>query len=174
MTGEQLEFERTFLVRRLPELSGVRSKRIVDIYFPEELSVHPRLRLRRTGDRFELTKKTPSSTLDASEHVEVTIQLDAREYEALSSSSARSLEKVRYYLQVGGRPAELDVFAGRLKGLALIDFEFSGRDEMESFVPPEICLADVTQETFIAGGILAGRSLVDISADLSRFDYAPV
>ena len=44
-------------------------------------------------------------------------------------------------------------------------------EEMEEFTLPDFCLAEVTQEEFIAGGMLSGKKYSDIEADLSRYDY---
>jgi CYTH domain-containing protein len=92
----------------------------------------------------------------------------------LSKSNARRVEKIRYSGLIDGRPVEVDVFAGALQGLVLIDFEFPDPQQLRQFVMPEICLADVTQETFLAGGMLAGKSLADIMGSLSDFGYAPI
>ena len=43
--------------------------------------------------------------------------------------------------------------------------------EKDSFVMPEFCLVDVTQEKFGAGGMLAGKSYEDIEQHLKRFGY---
>lgn len=68
----------------------------------------------------------------------------------------------------------MDVFNGALRGLVLIDFEFESEQARDAFAPPACCLADVTQEPFIAGGNLAGRSLADIAGDLARYSYMPL
>ena len=36
---------------------------------------------------------------------------------------------------------------------------------------PDFCLADVTQEKFIAGGMICGKSYEDIEKELKRFNY---
>ena len=36
---------------------------------------------------------------------------------------------------------------------------------------PSMALADVTQEDFIAGGLLAGKKYSDIAPELDRFEY---
>ena len=74
-------------------------------------------------------------------------------------------------MQIDGSKAELDVFTGKLAGLVLIDFEFDSLDAKASFTPPDFILADVTQEDFIAGGLLAGKSYEDIAPELARFSY---
>jgi CYTH domain-containing protein len=142
-----------------------------DVYVPDTDGTHPRLRLRKKGDRYEITKKIPVNEGDASAHTELTIPLDEQEFLALEKSSHKFVEKDRYKVTIDGHEAEVDVFQGELKGLVVIDFEFESEADMTSFVTPAVCLADVTQENFIAGGLLAGKSYADISSDLDRFNY---
>jgi len=131
---------------------------LIDVYIPSDRSVHPRARLRKKGDYVEPTRKIPLAARDASAHSEITISLSREEYIELSGSSGRRVEEIRYAGSIGGYPAEVDVFVGALKGLVLIDFEFGSREELDQFVVPSLCPADVTQEDFVAGGLLAGRS----------------
>jgi CYTH domain-containing protein len=84
------------------------------------------------------------------------------------------VQKNRYKVTISGRPAEVDVFTGELNGLVVIDFEFDSPEEKAKFQPPTCCLADVTQEDFIAGGLLAGKSYQDIATDLERYNYKPL
>ena len=63
------------------------------------------------------------------------------------------------------------MFQDGLEGLVLIEFEFRTEDAMRSFVMPEFCLADVTDEKFIAGGSLAGKTYQDIEENLNTFGY---
>ena len=39
---------------------------------------------------------------------------------------------------------------------------------------PDFCLAEVTQEEFIAGGMLCGKSFEDIKDKLEKFGYRGV
>lgn len=171
--GEQtLELELTYLAARLPEeVLEAKPKRLTDFYVPGDLAIHPRLRIRQKGDRYELTKKLPAAGDDASQHHEQTLPLTAEEFDTLSQATSRAVSKDRYEVTINGRAAEVDVFRGELKGLVLIDFEFASHEEMNSFTRPDVCGADVTQEDFIAGGLLAGRTYADISGDLDRLGY---
>ena len=67
---------------------------------------------------------------------------------------------------------EVDIFEERLRGLVLVDVEFECRSAMEHFATPRFCLADVTQESFVAGGWLAGRRYEDLEKELEKFGYA--
>lgn len=170
--NHELELEYTFLANALPdEINGVEPKRLVDIYIPDLGDNHAHLRLRQKGDNLEITKKVLVNPNDASTQIESTIQLDADEFEALSAVSQKRVVKDRYFVTIGGFPAEVDVFREKLEGLVLIDFEFSSEEERAKFVKPEVCLAEVTQEEFIAGGHISGKSYSDIADELARFEY---
>ena len=67
--------------------------------------------------------------------------------------------------------SKMEQLTGDLAGLVVIDFEFTTEAEKASFSMPDFCLADITQEKFIAGGVLAGKSYTDIESDLQRFSY---
>lgn len=171
----EIELELTYLASQLPqEISNVNPKRLIDIYVPELGVDHARLRLRQKGDSYEITKKIPIVEGDASAHNEMTIPLDNLEFNALSTASNKRIIKDRYNVVIDGYPAEVDVFREELSGLVLIDFEFSSEEEKNNFQKPTVCLADVTQENFIAGGLLAGKTYEDISAELLRFNYKAI
>ena len=173
--NQELELEYTFLANKLPEeIEGVHPKRLVDIYIPDLGGNHAHLRLRQKGENLEITKKVLVNANDASTQIEATIQLDADEFEALSAVSQKRVVKDRYFVSIDGFPAEVDVFREKLEGLVLIDFEFSSEDERAKFVKPEVCLADVTQEEFLAGGLISGKSYGDIASELARFNYRPL
>ncbi|HMS92616.1 MAG TPA: hypothetical protein PKC05_03950 [Candidatus Saccharibacteria bacterium] len=174
-TSSEIELELTYLASRMPEeVLNVQPMPMVDIYIPEAGKDHPHLRLRQKGDKYEITKKEPIETGDASAQLETTIPLEKIEFDALSQASQAKVEKNRYYVVIEGSPAEVDVFEGKLKGLVLIDFEFDSEEDKSSFKPPITCLCDVTQEEFIAGGLLAGKSYADIRLDLERLNYKPI
>ena len=169
--SQQLERERTFLAKELPqEIKTTEPTRIVDIYIPDT-PAHSHLRLRQNGKTYEITKKTSVAAGDASEHIEQTIPLTEEEFAVLSRCSAKRVAKDRYRVVIDGILAEIDVFIEDLAGLVLIDFEFDTEDEKDNFIPPSIALADVTQENFIAGGLLAGKTYDTITPELARFCY---
>lgn len=165
-------FDRTFLARALPaEISGAVPQRIVDVYLPSNPAALPRLRLRQVDDCSELTWKVPAVPMDAAFRREETVSLRLAEVAALQKGSQRKIEKDRYVVTIDGREAEVDVFGGILQGLVLVKFEFGSLKEVWSFEPPACCGADVTHETFIVGGLLAGLGYDDIASDLDHFHY---
>ena len=172
MATEQ-ELERTFLARHMPpQIRGATSKLITDTYIPETLE-HALIRLRDTDGAYELTKKMPVDGTDSTNQLEHTIPLERSEYEVFKSLSRKVVVKRRYYSTFYGRAAEVDVFMGSLKGLILIDFEFQDEPTMRAFTPSEVCLAEVSQEAFIADGMLAGKAYDDIARQLQAYKYEP-
>lgn len=165
------ELELTFLPKNLPE--GVKSapyKEMLDIYIPSSAE-HPIVRIRKTGDKFEVTKKYPVEMSDSSRQTETTIKLTQEEYGELAQINGKRVEKVRFYYRENGTNYEIDVFGGDLGGLILVDVEFKSLEEKSEFIPPNWCLVNVTQEEFIAGGALAGKKYSDIERKLRGFGY---
>jgi CYTH domain-containing protein len=119
-------------------------------------------------------KKNPVSKGDFSEHIEDSINLEKKEYEALYACSNKRVSKNRYKVEINGYVAEVDVFTGDMTGLVLIDFEFKNREEHDKFKTPDCCLVDVTQELTIRGGQLAGQKYEDIEDWLTAKGYREV
>jgi CYTH domain-containing protein len=170
----EIELERTFLLKYKPEgFDQLKSVEILDIYFPK-LSAHPTLRLRKKGNKLELTKKFPINGKDSSEQVEHTIILSEEEFVEFSRLEGKMLRKTRYYYSVGNLIAEIDIYHGELRGLCVVDFEFKTKEEKDNFSMPDFCLCDVTQEEMIAGGLLAGKKYGDIEELLNKINYKKI
>jgi len=169
-----IELERTFLAKIIPTgLENCKHKEVMDVYLPKEAE-HPVLRLRKNGDSYEMTKKEPVSGTDSSKLTEHTIPLTKQEFDALRKIKGKEVRKIRYYYEYEGRTAEVDVFQDKLKGLVLIDFEFSMEEEKEHFKMPDFCLTEVTQEELFAGGMLCGKKYKDIKQALSGLKYKKI
>jgi len=169
-----IEIERTFLAKKLPEgLKDCEHKEIIDIYIPKEAR-HPGLRIRKNGDNYEMTKKRPVKDGDASKQEEQTIILSEEEFISLSKIDGKRVSKIRYDYEHKGLKAEIDVFQEDLKGLVVVDFEFNTEEEKENFEMPDFCLVDITQEQFIAGGMICGKSYEDIEENLKRYNYEKI
>jgi CYTH domain-containing protein len=165
-----IEFELTYLAKFLPDLSNCKSKEIIDIYYPLS-SRHPTLRLRKNGDKYEMTKKQPINNNDSSIQEENTIPLTKEEWENLSKAQGKKTHKIRYYYPYQSKIAEIDVFQGDLKGLVLVDIEFNDEKEKNQFKTPDFCLVEITQEEFIAGGMVCGKRYEDLEPKLKEFGY---
>jgi CYTH domain-containing protein len=165
-----IELELTYLAKSLPDLKDCDHKEIIDIFIPTN-AVRPTLRIRKSGDNYEITKKIMVNN-DPSHHTEETTTLTAEEFEELSQKlEGKRTHKHRYYYPFQGKTAEIDIFQGKLKGLVVIEFEFNSAEEKNSFKMPDFCLADITPEEFIAGGMICGKEYADVEKDLARFNY---
>jgi CYTH domain-containing protein len=167
-----IELEKTYLAKKLPNaLKSCEFKEIIDVYLPKT-SVHPKIRLRKNGNEFELTKKEPVNDGDASHQNEQTIVLTETEFNDFNRQlEGKRVRKIRYLYDHNGRIAEFDVFQDELTGLVVVDFEFATLDEKENFQMPDFCLCDITQEDFVAGGMICGKSYADIEDNLKKFGY---
>lgn len=167
----ELELEKTYLAKFLPTgLKDCPNKEIEDIYIPDNID-HPSLRLRKRGDKYEITKKQPVTEGDSSEQHEHTIVLTKEEFSALEQVRGKAVRKIRYYYKYEDLQAEVDVFQDDLAGLVLIDFEFKEVAQKNNFTMPEFCLTDVTQDHHFAGGMLCGKKYSEIESHLENLGY---
>lgn len=156
-----LEIEKSFLVKKIPaNLSSYKSIRIKQGYISTTISP---LRIRQKGDKFEITKKIPLKNGDFSQVEEINIPLTKLEFDKLWNLAEKYLEKTRYLIPLKNNlVAELDIFEGKLKGLAFVEVEFSSENEMDLFKQPDWFGKDVTQENFSANAFLADKTFFDI------------
>ena len=167
------EIELTFLPKSLPSLAGCESKEILDIYLPSTAR-HPHLRIRHSGEKYEITNKEPITQGDASHQLETTIKLGSEEFDELAQVPGKRISKTRYFYKENGHTYEIDVFHGNLEGLVVVEIEFSSLQEKSEFRAPEWLLVEITQEEFIAGGMLCGKSYADVADKLASFGYEKV
>ncbi len=166
--------EKTFLLKFMPEeVGGCRSAEIIDIYIPGNVE-HPILRIRKSGEKYEITKKEPLKGNDSSEQGEITIPLSEKEFKELSLLKGKRFRKIRYYYPFKEVVAEIDVYKDDLEGLVIVDFEFKENKDKDNFKMPDFCLADITQDKFCAGGILAGKKYDDIEPSLKKYGYKKI
>jgi CYTH domain-containing protein len=169
----EIELERTYLAKELPvDLHAHPRKEMLDIYVPDGTG-HATLRVRKNGDRHEITRKKPHPT-NPTEMTEETIPLTATEFQSLAQMTGLRVHKTRYQYPYNGQICEIDVFRDTLSGLVLVDFEFKTQNEMKQFTKPPFCLAEVTDAEFIAGGKLCGKKYQDLEEELLRFGYRPL
>ncbi|MBN2101391.1 MAG: CYTH domain-containing protein [Candidatus Aenigmarchaeota archaeon] len=166
-----IELERTFLLKYIPDdLRECKSGEIIDLFIPKG-SRHPVLRIRKNGEVLEMTKKCPVDENDISCQKEQTIVLSKEEYDELMKLEGKSFRKIRYYYDFNGIESQIDVYQDALKGLIVADFEFETKEDKNSFEMPDFCIVEVTQEEFLAGGMLCGKSYSDIEPELRKLCY---
>jgi len=155
-----IESELSFLVRYMPDLAGAKFEAIEQAYLNDDPEP---LRLRRKGDKYVLTQKIRVKADDFSRKEERELELDRKSYLALQPVFKRSLSKTRYYLPLtDGLVAEIDVFHGELKGLIMVEVEFTDEEVREKFVPPPWFGRDVSQEEWSSNAFPAGKTFEEI------------
>lgn len=136
------EIERKFLVADLPGDNKLGpGSQLRQGYLAEDGEVQVRVRI--AGPAAVLTVKAGRGLVRT--EVEAGIGID--EAEALwPHTEGRRIEKLRHRVDVGGRVADVDVYAGPLAGLCTAEVEFPSADDAAAFEPPPWFGRDVTDE----------------------------
>jgi adenylate cyclase len=145
------EIERKFLVDERPaEVRAQPATRIRQGY----LSIEPaEVRVRSRDDQsHELTVKSVGGL----ERTEVSLALSPEQFEQLWPLALRGVEKDRSLYDVGGWTAEVDVYAGKLAGLVVVEVEFRSNADASSFTPPSWFGTEVTDDLRFRNSALAG------------------
>lgn len=138
-----LEIERKFLVSTMPDLSAASHSSLRQGYLtvPED-SVE--VRLRQTDDTFILCVKSGEGIVRGEREIEIS----EAQFEMLwPQTEGRRVEKTRWTGQLdGGLRFELDIFAGDLAPLMMVEVEFSSETEANEFVAPDWFGRDVSHD----------------------------
>lgn len=169
-----IETERRFLLKYLPDQIKSISPVEIEDYMILTGEPHPHLRLRRTDLAYELTKKYPKNRDGSLEMVEETIKLEQLEFDVLKKLPHTGQIKKRYKSTNNGVSIEIDLWQDSLKGLAIVEFEFTDVASAKSFTPPDYCASEVTEDEALAGGKLSGRSYSDLIPVLEKYHYLPL
>ena len=143
-----MEIERKFLVKNLPDLTGVKYSEIKQGYF----SIVPEKRVRQKDGQFFLTEKGEGDMVREEKEWEID-EKTAREY--FSKSQTYIIEKKRYFIPFGKYTVELDVYEGKHGGLVVAEVEFESEAEALAFVPPSWFGEDITRDKSYKNMVLA-------------------
>jgi len=123
------EVERKFLVREVPSLGEGTALR--QAYLAVDGGVE--VRVRDQGGEHVLTVKGGRGLRRA----EVEVAIGSDEFDELwALAPDRRIVKTRHRVAVGDHVAEVDVYAGSLEGLVVVEVEFATTEDAESFDPP--------------------------------------
>src|SRR3989344_8957055 len=163
----EIELEKTYLVRVMPDLNDFDfSLEMRDTYIPID-SDHPQMRLRQQGVKLFLTKKIPVVGGEGFE--EYTIPLSKEEYAVFKKIKGRVLAKTRHVkLMSSGVTCHLDIYKENLEGLVVVDFEFNSEKVLRNFKAPDYTLVEIHKKGPLAGGLLAGRSFSSLEKLLEK------
>lgn len=140
-TMENIEIERKFLVKKIPDnLDTYERIDMIQGY----LNTDPVVRVRKESDDYVLTYKG-SGLLS---HSEYNLPLNKEAFEhLLKKCDGIIISKSRYKIPLENNlTAELDIFKGDLDSLKLVEVEFDSVEEADNFTPPEWFGEDVTTD----------------------------
>ena len=140
-TMENIEIERKFLVKKIPDNLDTYEK--IDMT-QGYLNTDPVVRVRKENDDYILTYKG-SGLLS---HSEYNLPLNKEAFEhLLKKCDGIIISKSRYKIPIENNlTAELDIFKGDLDSLKLVEVEFDSVEEANNFTPPEWFGEDVTTD----------------------------
>jgi adenylate cyclase len=147
-----MEIERKFLVDDDAVLpAGAAPRSIRQGYLA--VDARAEVRVRADDDLRELTAKVGRGRSRAEESV----RLDDERFEALwALTEGRRLEKARTVIALdGGLAAEVDVYAGVLAGLRVVEVEFASEAAADAFTPPAWFGPELTDDDRYANRALA-------------------
>ena len=125
-----VEIERKFLVQNQPDISGLKVTDIRQGYFTtDQDSVE--IRVRQKGEDYFLTVKSDGGL----QRDEFETRIDKDQFETLwPATEGKRLEKTRFQGRLDdGHVFELDVFAGTLAPLVMVEVEFDSVLKAEEF-----------------------------------------
>jgi CYTH domain-containing protein len=137
-----MEIERKFLVDKLEweKVTKPVPKKIVQAYILN--SPEKTVRVRIKGFKGYLTIKGATNGISRSEF-EYEIPL-AEAQEMIDLFAEKTIEKMRYEIQVGKHLWEIDEFHGKLEGLLIAEIELTSEDE--TFMKPDWATEDVSND----------------------------
>jgi adenylate cyclase len=128
------EIERKFLVKELPPNLKTYENRPIEQGYLAVKRDGTQVRLRKAGTQHSLTFKRGRGM----KRQEWEIALIPEQFNELwVATEGRRLRKTRYDVPYGNYTIEVDIYAGRNKGLIVAEVEFDDENQYERFEPPD-------------------------------------
>ena len=137
-------------------------------------TIEKTLRYRKEGKSYFKTSKKGSGLV----REEIEEEVSKEEYEeAKKRCSGGIIQKIRYHFTIDNYNFELDIFKGKLKGLRILEVEFSNIEEANCFKMPEILepliIKEITNETIYSNGALSRSMQIPLRAD-AKLSYKQI
>lgn len=134
-----MEIERKFLVKELPDLSGIKPIRYERYYLNKEDRLVERIQ--KKGDRYELeTKKTISHL----EHDKQKRYISQEEFESLRKGrESEGINRDGYAVSFAP-DISIKVYHDRFEGLVRAEVEFDSKEEAEAYLPERWMGTEIT------------------------------
>jgi adenylate cyclase len=142
MTMKQIEIERKFLVKTMPDLSQFQQAYILQGYITNS-NDSVEVRLRQRDEQYFITVKSGSGMV----RNEYETSIEQQQFETLwPATKGKRIEKYRWTGQINSQIYELDIFMGELESLVLVEVEFASTQQADDFQPAEWFGREVTQD----------------------------
>lgn len=155
---KNIEIERKFLVdlNKVPYDFSKLDKKLIEqgyiIYTPE-------IRIRSvSGKEFFMTIKGEKDNASVRDELEFKISKEAFS-KLMSRDDVKKISKTRYIIKEGLNKYELDVFNGKLQGLACLEVEFENKEAADNFIVPNWITKEVTNDLRYRNSSLAQNSI---------------
>lgn len=156
----RVEIERRFALRTVPDLGRALKVRVIEDRYLDGTTL--RLRRMSLADGVPLVhrleQKVPLHATGERAVLHTTMELTADEYRLLGRLPGAELRKTRHRLRESGGSVAVDVFEGRLRGLALCEAEFDDSDAARAFTPPGYAGVEVSDDDRFSGARLVRAS----------------
>ncbi|ONI41586.1 adenylate cyclase [Candidatus Epulonipiscium fishelsonii] len=136
-----MEFQRKFLVNKVPELSNYSNEYITQGY----ISTDPIIRIRQVDDQYFASMKSFGHLA----REKFRMPINKEQFESLEKKvESNFIKKHRYFIPIGnGLTAKLDIYEEDLNKLLTIEVNFASRAQAESFLAPDWFGADITHDS---------------------------
>lgn len=135
----QIERERRFKIKCLPDLSKCEKKKIIQNYLYKDsfTSCRKRKIIYNNKTKYIYTCKC-KATSEIGTTVEIETEISKEKYDSLGNGYGRQIVKDRYLYKLdGGIVAEIDIFKGEFYGIGLVEVEFKNKIQADNFVIPD-------------------------------------
>jgi adenylate cyclase len=144
------EIERKWLVKAMPDLSGVSPVQHERYFLYNQDGVE--MRIQKEGDVFTFERKSDGYTLTSEK---IKFDISSAEFETLKQSAIKKILRTNYVLQKEPE-ISLKVYHGDYEGLVRVEVEFNSEEEAQSYTPPAWFGREITDSPLGRDKKLAG------------------
>ncbi|HLD03261.1 MAG TPA: class I tRNA ligase family protein, partial [Candidatus Dojkabacteria bacterium] len=183
VTKNDIELEKAWLIKELPrDLEKLKKSHITQAYLTEyqdesgeKLQMAQPARIRKKDIHFELTVKYfAGSNEETGQLIEKTEKITEEKFLELIKKANKKIVKTRYFFPLeNGLTAEIDVYQNNLKGLNVIEVEFSSLSKEKNFKEPAWFGKEVTDSQGIFPPKIADMKLEEVNKINNQYTQKP-
>lgn len=126
---QNLEIERKFLIKNLPDLSKIIPIIYERYYIFQNNKIE--IRIQRKADKYEFERKEETSELSRKGQI---FEISEDEFNYFKSLTSISIQRDSYLLSQNPK-VSIKIYRGRHKGLVRAEIEFDNEEDANNFVP---------------------------------------